>query len=219
MSDPTRDVVELSLVIPAYNERDNVVPLLAELRTALGAIGRRYEIVFVDDGSDDGTGAILAAEAKRDAHVHPMFLSERVGQSAALVAGIARARGSVIVTLDADLQNDPSDLPCVLSALENADVVSGIRRNRNDSWLRRVSSQVANRVRRAVIGDSVTDIGCSFKAYRREALENLPTFVGLHRFLPTRCVQVRRLESPLARDLRSHWRLLAQVSFDPPPHS
>jgi dolichol-phosphate mannosyltransferase len=197
---------ELSLVIPAYNERENVVPLFAELREALAGVGRSYEIVAVDDGSRDGTAEWLAREATRDARVVPVLLAANSGQSAALAAGIRRARGAVIVTLDADLQNDPADLPRLLAALEHADVVSGVRRHRQDDWVRRFSSRIANAVRRAVLGDPLTDIGCSFKAYRREALQDLPLFVGAHRFLPALCVfrGARLTEVPLSHRPRRH---------------
>jgi dolichol-phosphate mannosyltransferase len=179
--------MDLSVVIPAYNELDNLGPLLAELRDALRPLGRDHEIVIVDDGSTDGSAAWLRDEAARDPRLRPVFLRRQQGQSAALVEGIARARGWVIATLDADLQNDPADLPRVLEALEDADVVSGYRVTREDTWLRRVSSSIANRVRRAVLGDSLRDIGCSLKAYRREALIHLPVFVGVHRYLPALC--------------------------------
>jgi len=179
---------ELSIVIPAHDEVESLGPLLAELRTALDRVGRSYEIVLVDDASTDGTGDEIAAASCAEPRIRPVLLARRVGQSGALAAGFAAACGDVIVTLDADLQNDPADLPRVLEALEGADLVSGIRRGRNDGWPRRVSSAIANSVRRAVIGDRVTDIGCSFKAYRREALEGLPMFVGVHRFLPALCV-------------------------------
>jgi glycosyltransferase involved in cell wall biosynthesis len=188
MTTPAPGAPELSIVIPAYNEAESLDPLLAELRVALERVGRTYEIVLVDDGSRDGTAERIALEARRDARVRAVLLAENAGQSAALAAGLSRARGSVIVTLDADLQNDPADLPRLLAALENADVVSGIRAGRQDSWVRLVSSRIANATRRAVLGDPVTDIGCSFKAYRREALEGLPMFVGVHRFLPALCV-------------------------------
>ncbi len=115
------------------------------------------------------------------------WLEQNAGQSAALAAGLSRARGDVVITLDADLQNDPADIPRLLAALADADVVSGVRERRHDSWLRRVSSRVANATRRAVLGDQVTDIGCSLKAYRREVLQDLPMFVGVHRFLPALC--------------------------------
>ena len=184
-SDP--GTLDLSAVIPFHNERDSLEPLLGELRAALDACGRTWEIVLVDDASDDGGGAWLCGESRRDPRVRVVTLARRSGQSAAIVAGLARVRGRVIVTLDADLQNDPADLPRLLAALEHADVVSGIRLTRRDTASRRFSSRIANAVRRGVLGDSVTDIGCSFKAYRREALAGMPAFVGVHRFLPAMC--------------------------------
>jgi glycosyltransferase involved in cell wall biosynthesis len=197
---------ELSMVIPAYNERESVAPLFTELRQALAATGRSYEIVAVDDGSRDGTAEWLAREATRDPRVVPVLLAANSGQSAALAAGIRRARGAVIVTLDADLQNDPADLPVLLAALEHADVVSGVRRERHDNWMRKISSRIANGVRRSVLGDPLTDIGCSFKAYRREALEGIPLFVGAHRFLPALCMfrGARLVEVPLSHRPRLH---------------
>lgn len=197
---------ELSVVIPAYNERENVVPLLAELREALARAGRSYEIVMVDDGSRDGTAEWLVREGERDPRLVPVLLAGNHGQSAALAAGFRHARGRVIVTLDADLQNDPADLPRVLEALERADVVSGVRAHRQDSGLRRLSSRIANATRRRVLGDPLTDIGCSFKAYRREALEGIPMFNGAHRFLPALCMfrGARLVEVPLSHRPRRH---------------
>jgi glycosyltransferase involved in cell wall biosynthesis len=199
---------DLSLVVPAYNERENLEPLFAELRAALAGVGRSFEIVAVDDGSRDGSGEWIAAEAARDPRVVPVRLAENQGQSAALAAGFRAARGAVIVTLDADLQNDPADLPRLLAALDGADVVSGIRQSRQDPWVRRASSRLANAVRRAVIGDAVTDIGCSFKAYRREALEGIPLFVGAHRFLPALCAfrGGRLVEVPVHHRARRYGR-------------
>jgi dolichol-phosphate mannosyltransferase len=187
MSEPTQ-APEISVVIPAYNEAENLPILLAELRPALAAAGRTWEILLVDDGSTDGTAARIRAEAATEPRIRPVLLAANGGQSAALAAGFAQVRGRIVVTLDADLQNDPADLPRLLAALEQADVVSGIRANRQDSAVRLISSRIANGFRRRVLGDRVTDIGCSFKAYRREALEGLPMFVGVHRFLPALCV-------------------------------
>ena len=178
----------LSVVVPAYNEVDNLAPLFAELRAALEATGRTWEIVMVDDGSRDGTAEAILAESHRDPRVVALLLERNAGQSAALAAGLSRVRGDIVVTIDADLQNDPADLPLLLAALEHADVVSGRRAQRRDDWVRRISSRIANGVRRWAIGDPFTDIGCSFKAYRREQLEGLPMFVGVHRFLPALCV-------------------------------
>ena len=196
----------LSIVIPVFDEIENLDPLLAELKAAIAPTGRSAEIVLVDDASTDGGGAWMLDRARTEPLLRPVLLAERCGQSAALAAGLAHARGAVIVTMDADLQNDPADLPRVLAALEHADVVSGVRVGRQDSWVRLVSSRVANAVRRATLGDPVTDIGCSFKAYRREALEQLPMFVGVHRFLPALCVfrGARFAEVPLSHRARRH---------------
>jgi dolichol-phosphate mannosyltransferase len=186
MSEPTQ-APEISVVIPAYNEDESLPILLAELRPALAATGRTWEIVLVDDGSTDHTAERIRAEAAAEPRIRPLLLAANGGQSAALAAGFAQVRGSIVVTLDADLQNDPADLPRLLTALEQADVVSGIRMDRQDSAVRLISSRIANGFRRWVLGDRVTDIGCSFKAYRREVLEGLPMFVGVHRFLPALC--------------------------------
>ncbi len=200
------DPPEISAVVPAYNELGNLGPLLAELEAALDGTGRRWEIVLVDDGSGDGSAAWMLEQAGRDPRLKPVLLEKNVGQSGALAAGLSRARGAIVVTLDADLQNDPADLPRLLAALEHADVVSGIRQRRQDGWLRLLSSRIANATRRAVLGDPVTDIGCSFKAYHREALEGLPLFVGAHRFLPALCVfrGARFAEVPLSHRPRRH---------------
>jgi glycosyltransferase involved in cell wall biosynthesis len=202
----SRPAPEISVVIPAYNERENLVPLFDELREALARVGRSYEIVLVDDGSRDGTGEWAVREQARDPRVVAVLLAGNHGQSAAIAAGLRHARGAVIVTLDADLQNDPADLPRLLAALESADVVSGVRAERHDDWLRRVSSRIANAVRRSVLGDPLTDIGCSFKAYRREALEDIPLFAGAHRFLPALCMfrGARLVEIPLSHRPRRH---------------
>jgi dolichol-phosphate mannosyltransferase len=205
---------EISIVIPAFDEIENLGVLLAELHAAIAAAGRSAEIVIVDDGSTDGSAAWLMERSRRDAALRPVLLAERCGQSAALAAGLAHASAPVIVTMDADLQNDPADLPRVLAALDHADVVSGVRIGRRDSRLRRVSSRIANAVRRAALGDPVTDIGCSFKAYRREVLDQLPMFVGVHRFLPALCVfrGARFAEVPLAHRARKHGRSKYGVS-------
>ena len=178
---------QLSAVVPAYNEVESLPTLVAELRAALDSTGRTWELLLVDDGSGDGTGEAMEAAAVREPRIRVLRLAKNAGQSAALAAGLTRALGDVIVTLDADLQNDPADISKLLAALADADVVSGVRARRRDTWVRLVSSRIANATRRAALGDSVTDIGCSLKAYRREALQDLPMFVGVHRFLPALC--------------------------------
>jgi glycosyltransferase involved in cell wall biosynthesis len=188
MHGPARQKNLVSVVIPAYREVDSLDQLLSELHAALDGMDAPFEIVMVDDGSGDGTAERLLEASRHDPRIRPVLIESRSGQSAALAAGLLRSGGEIIVTMDADLQNDPADIPRLLAELETADVVSGIRRDRHDTWIRLASSRIANGVRRAVLGDPVTDIGCSLKAYRREALEALPLFVGAHRFLPALCV-------------------------------
>jgi len=178
---------EISAVLPVFNEIESLPGLLDELGSVLRTTGRSYEMILVDDGSVDGSGAWIEDRARKDPCVRGILLERNVGQSGALAAGLRHARGTVIVTLDADGQNDPSSIPALLAALEHADVVSGVRTPRADPWLRRASSRVANAVRRAALGDTISDVGCSLKAYRREALEGIPLFVGAHRFLPALC--------------------------------
>lgn len=143
-----------------------------------------YELVFVDDGSGDNTARVLQELAAKHAEVYVIRLRRNAGQSAALDAGFKRARGQVVVTLDADLQNDPGDIPRLLGELRDYDVVCGIRQGRQDTWLRRVSSKIANGIRRRVLHDSITDVGCSLRAYRRHCLASIKLYNGMHRFLP-----------------------------------
>ena len=197
---------QVSAVLPVFNEVESLPGLIEELDLVLRATGRPYEVILVDDGSADGSGAWIEERAGTDPRVRGILLERNVGQSGALAAGLQHARGDIIVTLDADGQNDPSSIPALLAALEHADVVSGIRIPRADSWRRRVTSRVANAVRRAAIGDTISDVGCSLKAYRREALEGIPLFAGAHRFLPALCQfrGARIAEVPVRHRPRRH---------------
>ena len=175
----------ISVVVPVYNEKENIGPLHREIRAVMDATGLPWELLLVDDGSTDGSAADLERLAAADPGVRVLRLEKNTGQSAALAAGFAAAAGEVVVTLDADLQNDPADIPRLLSALPGYGAVVGWRRQRHDSWVRRLSSRIANGVRNAVTRETVTDTGCSLKAMRRVALFHLPAFRGMHRFLPT----------------------------------
>jgi glycosyltransferase involved in cell wall biosynthesis len=175
----------LSVVVPAYNEAENLGPLLAALRPVLDAVGWPYEIVVVDDGSTDDTRQVLHDLAAAHPCLRVLRLARNAGQSAAFLAGFDAAGGEVVVTLDADLQNDPADIPRLLAALPGHDAVFGVRAKRRDTALRRASSRVANAVRRVGTGDGLTDVGCSLKAFRREGLRDLPRFDGVHRFFGT----------------------------------
>lgn len=177
---------ELSLVIPFYNEDQCLPQVLTELEAELAKLGREYELILVDDGSTDRSEAI----ARRHAASHPstivVRLSQNCGQSAAFAAGFAHASGQVVVTMDADGQNPPSEIGRLLEQMTgDVDVVVGYRERRADSLWRRWQSAVANRVRNAVTGDVIRDTGCSLKAFRRHHLTELPKFTGMHRFLPT----------------------------------
>jgi dolichol-phosphate mannosyltransferase len=177
--------VGLSLVIPVYNERDNLAVLHAEITNVLKTFGDAYEILFVDDGSTDGSDSVLRGLRAADPRVRVVTFARNAGQSAAMDAGFKSARGEVVVTLDADLQNDPSDIPRLLRALEGLDAVVGVRRDRRDNLVRRVSSKIANYVRNRLSDETITDTGCSLKAFRREAVRSLVLYDGMHRFLPT----------------------------------
>jgi len=177
--------VGLSIVIPVYNERENLAPLHAELTGVMKSFDDAYEILFVDDGSTDGSDRVLRQMRSADARVRVLTFARNAGQSAAMDAGFKGARGEVVVTLDADLQNDPADIPRLIEALAGWDAVVGVRRKRQDNLVRRVSSLVANYVRNRLSDETITDTGCSLKAFRRVALSRLVLYDGMHRFLPT----------------------------------
>jgi dolichol-phosphate mannosyltransferase len=177
-------VAVLSVVIPAYNEAPNVEPCYRELLSVLEPMGGPFEVIVVDDGSTDETFGVLARIADADPRLRVLRFKRNAGQTAALVAGFQAARGDVVVTMDADLQNDPRDIPALLAALPGCDAVCGWRVDRRDPWSKRIASRVANAVRRRLTGDGVHDTGCMLKAFRRAALAHLPPFRNMHRFLP-----------------------------------
>jgi len=177
--------VELSLVVPAYNERENLAPLLDEIASALA--GRTYEVIIVDDGSTDGTLEALKALRARHPQLRIIAFERNAGQTAAFAAGFRAARAPIVITLDADLQNDPADIPRLVEMLEQTDAtaVAGYRANRRDTSWKRLQSRIANGVRNRLNGEVIRDTGCSLKAFRTDALRELPLFAGMHRFLPT----------------------------------
>jgi glycosyltransferase involved in cell wall biosynthesis len=193
---------EISLVIPVFNEAENLPILAAEIERAMQAVDRPYEIVFVDDGSTDDSPAVLAALARQDRRVRVVRQRRNSGQSAAMDAGFRHARGEVIVTLDADLQNDPADIPQLLALLPDYDVVCGVRARRQDDWVRRVSSRIANSVRNRVTHEAVTDVGCTLRAFRAGYARGIPVFNGMHRFLPT----LLRMEGARVTEVPVHHR-------------
>jgi dolichol-phosphate mannosyltransferase len=183
---PTHDSPNsLSVIVPVYNELPNLDRLVSTIQTALEGLGFWYEIVLVDDGSDDGTPEKIRALASESRVVRGLHLKTNAGQTAALEAGFRASRGSLIVTMDADLQNDPADIPALLEAMNGHDAAVGYRELRHDKWQRRMSSRIANQIRNWLSNESIQDTGCSLKVFRSDVLNSLKLYDGMHRFLPT----------------------------------
>jgi len=175
----------LSVVIPLYNEEDNIPVLYEKLKESLDPLEKEYEIVFVDDGSTDSTLPLLEEIQSRDKRVVVLSLRRNFGQTAAFAAGFDFARGDVIVTMDGDLQNDPADIPKLLGLMRDNDLVSGWRKKRKDPFFsRRFPSIIANWLISNVTGVKLHDYGCSLKAYRRDVIKNLKLYGEMHRFIP-----------------------------------
>lgn len=184
---PTRDgaAPELSIVVPLFNEEANLPKLHERLDEVLRKLNRTSEIIFVDDGSRDRTGAVLEELAAKDPRVTAVRFRRNFGQTAAMAAGIDLARGQVLIPMDGDLQNDPADIERLLAKLdEGFDVVSGWRKDRRDAFTRVIASKVANAIISRVSGVPLHDYGCSLKAYRREVLEGVHLYGEMHRFIP-----------------------------------
>jgi glycosyltransferase involved in cell wall biosynthesis len=177
--------LDLSIVVPVYNERENLIFLEEAIENALNDSNYKYEIVFVDDGSIDDSAKIILALRKQNPKIRLIRLDSNSGQTAAFGAGFSAAKGKYVATMDADLQNDPADIPKLLEKTGEFDVVCGWRFKRNDTWIKKVSSKIANRVRNFVSEDDIEDTGCSLKVFRRECLQSLKLFKGMHRFFPT----------------------------------
>jgi glycosyltransferase involved in cell wall biosynthesis len=174
----------LSLVIPAFNERENLVLLIPEAIEVLSRTGLEYEILLIDDGSTDGTREAAVEMMKRHQELSYVRLEKTRGVSMVLAAGYQQAKGDVIVTIDGDFQCDPADIEKLLEKIDDYDLVAAWRENRNDSLSKRWGSKIANATRRSVIKDGIHDAGCIFRAFRRECLKDIWLFGGFHRFLP-----------------------------------
>ena len=178
---------DLSVVFPVYNEEENVPLLLREIAAAVEGRGWTYEIVAVDDGSTDRSLEVLRSLKSQYPMLRVLALEKNSGQTAALDAAWRNAYGRLVVSLDADLQNDPADIPAMMQKLDEAkaDMVIGVRVNRRDTWSRKLQSKIGNGVRNWITGDQITDTGCSLKLVKKEAVDRLRLFTGMHRFLPT----------------------------------
>lgn len=179
-----RAAPEISVVVPFWNEELNVVPLAEQVFRALYQEPRRLELILVDDASSDGTWQQILRAQQSDARVRAVRLLRHSGQSAALWAGFGASRGTIIATLDGDLQNDPADLPRMMNELTRYDLVCGVRTKRMDNTLRRISASVARWARRTALGVDFRDTGCNLRVFKRSVLRKLFPFDGLHRFMP-----------------------------------
>jgi len=178
--------VDISIIVPLYNEAESLPPLQSEIEAVMGRLGAPWEVIYVDDGSTDNTLRLLEPMAGRDPHIRAIQLRRNFGQTAAIAAGIDHSRGKAIVPLDGDLQNDPADIPRLLEKLEEGyDVVSGWRKHRTEPFLRRrLPSMLANLTISLVLGQRLHDYGCTLKAYRREVLRHVQLYGEMHRFMP-----------------------------------
>jgi glycosyltransferase involved in cell wall biosynthesis len=199
-------MTDVSIIVPLYNEKDNVARLCAATHEALGSMRRSYELVLVDDGSSDGTYAAAAAVARSDSRVRFVVLARNSGQTAAMAAGMANARGKYLVTMDGDLQNDPRDIPLLVDTLEkDYDLVAGWRMKRQDKLVtRKIPSRIANWLIGKITGISIRDNGCSLKAYRASVMRHVPLYSEMHRFIPamSTIVGARIIEVPVRHHAR-----------------
>ncbi|OGP91566.1 MAG: glycosyl transferase, partial [Deltaproteobacteria bacterium RBG_16_47_11] len=163
----------------------NIPVLIPKLVKALNPLGLPYEMIFVDDGSSDGSRSILRELASQYPSLRIIGLKKNRGLSTALLAGMREVRGDTIVTLDSDLQNDPEDIPRLLSYLDRYDMATGWRQKRDDPWIRRISSKIANAIRNRLSGEKIYDSACTLRAFKRECIKEVPVFNGMHRFLST----------------------------------
>jgi len=193
---------QISVVIPVYNEEGNLRPLVEELLDILKIIKKSYEVILVDDGSTDKGFQVMKEMAERDYHIKVICFKRNAGQTAAFDAGFKLAKGEIVITLDADLQNDPRDIPLLLEKMGGYDMVCGIRMKRADSWIKLISSQIANYVRNKLSDEEIIDTGCSLKAYRAEYLKRLKLFKGMHRFFPT----LMKMEGAKVTEILVHHR-------------
>ncbi len=176
---------DVTIILPVYNEAQNLPPLWAELEAALARLGAKAEVAFVDDGSTDGSADFVRGLARADERVRLVRLRANAGLTAALMAGFAAARGEIVVTMDSDLQFHAGDIPMLVGFMDRFDAALGVRARRDDPWLKRLSSRIANRIRTSVLQDEVRDSACTLRAMHRACIKAIAPYHGMHRFVPT----------------------------------
>jgi glycosyltransferase involved in cell wall biosynthesis len=196
--------IVISVVVPVYNEEENLPILIPNLIKVLEGLGCSFEMIFVDDGSSDGSQRILREMVSHYASLRVLRFRENRGLSTALVAGMREARAEKIVTLDSDLQNDPADIPKLLEYLDRYDMATGWRQKREDTRLKRISSKIGNSVRNWLSGENIQDSACTLRAFKKECVKGIPVFNGMHRFLSTlvKMAGYRVIEVPVAHHPR-----------------
>jgi dolichol-phosphate mannosyltransferase len=196
--------VEISVVVPVFNEEENLPVLIPQIVEVLRPLEKTYEMIFVDDGSSDRSRQLLKEMVSQYPQIRILGFKKNCGETAAGAAGLKEARGEIVITIDADLQNDPQDIPRMLEYLKDYDMVTGWRQKREDSWVKRITSKIANRIRNRLSGEEIRDSGCTFRAYKRECLQNLKLYKGMHRFMPTlvKMEGFRVIEIPIAHHPR-----------------
>jgi dolichol-phosphate mannosyltransferase len=196
--------MDISVVVPVYNEEENLPVLIPQIAEVLKPLGKTYEMIFVDDGSKDHSRRLLKEMVLQYPEVRILGFKKNCGETAAGAAGLREARGEMVITIDADLQNDPRDIPTMLAYLKDYDMVTGWRQKREDSWVKRITSKIANRIRNGLSGETIRDSGCTFRAYKRACLQNLKLYKGMHRFMPTlvKMEGFRVIEIPVAHHPR-----------------
>ncbi len=198
--------IAISAVIPVFNEEENLSILVPRLVEVLNGTGKPYEAIFVDDGSSDGSREVLKKMRVEHPSIRIVALKQNRGLSTALLAGMREARGEILVTLDSDLQKDPSDIPKLVQYLDRYDMATGWRQKRDDPWSKRIASRVGNRIRNWLSGEAIHDSACTLRAFKRESVKNIPIFNGMHRFMSTlvKMEGFRIVEVPVIHHPRKH---------------
>ena len=195
-----KEEIDVSIVVPVYNEEENLPILIPQIVETIAPLGKSYEMIFIDDGSTDGSRMVIKEMISKFPELHLIGFKKNCGETAAGAAGLRGAKGKVVITLDADLQNNPGDIPKMLEYLKEYDMVTGWRQKREDSWVKKITSRIANGIRNWLSGEKIRDSGCTFRAYKRECLQDIKLYKGMHRFMPTlvKMEGFRVIEIPIA---------------------
>ncbi len=195
-----KEEIDVSVVVPVYNEEENLPILIPQIVETIAPLGKSYEMIFIDDGSTDGSRMVIKEMISKFPELHLIGFKKNCGETAAGAAGLRGAKGKVVITLDADLQNNPGDIPKMLEYLKEYDMVTGWRQKREDSWVKKITSRIANGIRNWLSGEKIRDSGCTFRAYKRECLQDIKLYKGMHRFMPTlvKMEGFRVIEIPIA---------------------